>query len=187
MLRIWPLYFAVFFGLVLLAHLLRGVGPKAPYCWQEPFSSFSAYSASRPGTCRSIPSTWGASLMVSTFSRACLLSYLQDWPGVAVTRIQSPLEVWTWAAYNGVLLALIPYLAFRRRGYSHQALNLKSANFKNDCLVIVVVLLMSCALDLAGPNIFQLSSHQQIAGGLLSFFLNMAGTDLPVMIVIYSI
>jgi hypothetical protein len=106
---------------------------------------------------------------------------------VGATRVQSPLEVWTWAAYNGVLLALIPYLAFRRRGYSHQALNLKGANFKNDFLVIVVVLLISCLLDLAGPNIFQLSPHQQIAGGLLAFFLNMAGTDLPVMIVVYGI
>src|ERR1700733_7551901 len=106
---------------------------------------------------------------------------------VGATRVQSPLEVWTWAAYNGVLLALLPYLAFRHRGYSHRALNLKSANLKNDSLVIVVVLLISCLLDLAGPNIFQLSPHQQIAGGLLSFFLNMAGTDLPVMIVIYGI
>lgn len=106
---------------------------------------------------------------------------------VGPTRVQSPLEVGTWAAYNGVFLALIPYLAFRRRGYSHQALNLKSANLKNDSLVIVVILLISCLLDLAGPNIFQLSPHQQVAGGLLSFFLNMAGTDLPIMIVIYGI
>jgi hypothetical protein len=106
---------------------------------------------------------------------------------VGATRVQSPLEVWTWAAYNGVLLALIPYLAFRRRGYSCEALNRKSADLKNDSLVIVVVLLISCLLDLAGPNIFQLSPHQQVAGGLLSFFLNMAGTDLPVMIVIYGI
>ncbi len=106
---------------------------------------------------------------------------------VGATRVQSPLEVWTWAAYNCVLLALIPYVVFRRRGYSHQALNLKSVNLKNDCLVIAVVLLISCLLDLAGPNIFQLSAHQQIAGGLLSFLFNMAGTDLPIMVVIYSI
>jgi len=32
-LRIWPLYFAVFFGLVLLAQFLRGAGPKAPASW----------------------------------------------------------------------------------------------------------------------------------------------------------
>ncbi len=106
---------------------------------------------------------------------------------VGATRVQSPLEVWTWAVYNCVFLALAPYLAFLHRGYSREALNLKSANLKNDSLVIVVILLISCLLDLAGPNIFELSPHQQVAGGLLSFFLNMAGTDLPVMIVIYGI
>jgi hypothetical protein len=106
---------------------------------------------------------------------------------VGATRIQSPIEVCTCAAYNGILLALIPYIVFRLRGYSHKALNLKSANFKNDFLVILGVLLISCLIDLAGPNLIQLSPHQQIVGGLLSFFLNMAGTDLPVMIVIYAI
>ena len=106
---------------------------------------------------------------------------------VGATRIQSPLEVCTWAVYNGILLALIPYVVFRRRGYSHEALNLKSTNLKNDGLMIAVVLLMSCLLDLTGPNLFQLSPHQQIVGGLFSFSLNMAGTDLPIMIVIYAI
>ena len=38
-----------------------------------------------------------------------------------------------------------------------------------------------------GPNIFQLTRHQQLVGGLLSFWLHLFGTDLPVMIVIYSI
>jgi peptidoglycan/LPS O-acetylase OafA/YrhL len=32
-LRIWPLYFATFFGLVLLGHFLRGAGPKNPASW----------------------------------------------------------------------------------------------------------------------------------------------------------
>ena len=34
---------------------------------------------------------------------------------VGTTRVQSPAAVYTWAAYNGVFLALIPYLVFRRR------------------------------------------------------------------------
>ena len=37
---------------------------------------------------------------------------------VGATRVQSPAEVYTWAAYNGTLLALIPYVVFRMRGYS---------------------------------------------------------------------
>ena len=106
---------------------------------------------------------------------------------VGATRVQSPREVCTWAAYNGVLLALVPYVIFRRRGYSREALNLKSANLKNDCVVIFIVLLMSCALDLRGPNILQLSTHQQLVGGLLSFLFNLFGTDLPIMILIYAI
>jgi hypothetical protein len=54
-------------------------------------------------------------------------------------------------------------------------------------LVIAVVLAFSAGLDLMGPNIFQLTPHQQLVGGLMSFWLHMFGTDLPIMIVIYSI
>ena len=106
---------------------------------------------------------------------------------VGATRVQSPIEVYTWAAYNGILLALIPYTAFRLRGYSNQQLNLKSANLKSDVLVIVVVLAFSAGMDMLGPNIFQLTRHQQLVGGLMSFWLHLFGTDLPIMIVIYSI
>jgi hypothetical protein len=106
---------------------------------------------------------------------------------VGATRVQSPIEVYTWAAYNGILLALIPYVVFRMRGYSNQQLNLKSANLKSDLLVIVVVLAFSAGMDMMGSNIFQLTRHQQLIGGLMSFWLHLFGTDLPVMVVIYSI
>jgi hypothetical protein len=85
-----------------------------------------------------------------------------------------------------LLLALIPSVVFRMRGYSNEQLNLKSANLKSDVLVIVVVLAFSAGLDMTGPNIFQLTRHQQIIG-LMSFWLHLFGTDLPIMIVIYSI
>jgi len=106
---------------------------------------------------------------------------------VGATRVQSPIEVYTWAAYNGILLALIPYVVFRMRGYSNEQLNLKSANLKSDLLVIVVVLAFSAGMDMMGSNIFQLTRHQQLVGGLMSFWLHLFGTDLPIMIVIYSI
>lgn len=102
-------------------------------------------------------------------------------------QVQSPAEVYTWAAYNGILLALIPYWVFRLRGYSNESLNLKSANLKNDVLVICVVLAICTGFDLTGPNIFQLTLHEQFVGGLLSFVLHLAGTDLPIMIFIYAI
>src|ERR1700683_2145881 len=106
---------------------------------------------------------------------------------VGATRVQSPIEVYTWAAYNGILLALIPYVVFRMRGYSNEQLNLKSASLKNDVLVIVVVLAFSAGMDMMGSNIFQLTRHQQLVGGLLSFWLHLFGTDLPIMILIYAI
>jgi hypothetical protein len=107
---------------------------------------------------------------------------------VGATRVQSPAEVYTWAAYNGILLGLIPYIVFRMRGYSDQQLNLKSSNLKNDVIVIAVVLVIGCFLDLTlDGNFLKLTHHQQIAGGLLSFVLHLFGTDLPVMIFIYSI
>jgi hypothetical protein len=105
---------------------------------------------------------------------------------VGATRVQSPVEVYTWAAYNGILLALIPYVVFRMRGYSNEQLSLKSANLKSDVLVIVVVLAFSAGLDMTGSNIFQLTRHQQLVGGLMSFWLHLFGTDLPIMILIYS-
>jgi hypothetical protein len=107
---------------------------------------------------------------------------------VGATRVQSPAEVYTWAAYNGTFLALIPYVVFRMRGYCNQQLNLKSSNLKNDVIVIAVVLVIGCFLDLAlNGNFLRLTHHQQIVGGLLSFVLHLFGTDLPVMIFIYSI
>jgi hypothetical protein len=103
------------------------------------------------------------------------------------THVQSPAAVYTWAAYNGILLALLPYLVFRWRGYSRQALNLRSANWKNDTLIIAVVMLIGCAYEFAGPNIFQLTPHQQLVGGALSLVLHLCGTDLPIMVFIYAI
>src|ERR1700678_3906614 len=107
---------------------------------------------------------------------------------VGATRVQSPIEVYTWAAYNGILLALIPYVVFRMRGYSNQQLNLKSANLKSDIIVIAVVLAIGCFMDLTlNGNFLRLTHHQQIAGGLMSFVLHLFGTDLPVMIFIFSV
>ncbi|MGA8407619.1 MAG: hypothetical protein WB680_10620 [Candidatus Acidiferrales bacterium] len=107
---------------------------------------------------------------------------------VGATRVQSPQEVYAFAAYNGFFFALVPYVVFRLRGYSHEQLNLRSANLKNDVLVIFVVMGIGCFLDLAlGGNFLRLTHHQQLVGGLLSFIFHLCGTDLPVMIFIYGI
>ena len=106
---------------------------------------------------------------------------------VGASRVQSPVEVCTWAAYNGFFLAFIPYLVFRLRGYSHESLNLKSSNLTNDTMIIAVVLAIGCAFDLSSHSFLQLTLHQQVVGGLLSFVLHLFGTDLPIMIFIYAI
>ncbi|MGA6957717.1 MAG: hypothetical protein WBY73_21580, partial [Candidatus Acidiferrales bacterium] len=97
-------------------------------------------------------------------------------------------EVYTWAAYNGIFFALAPYVVFRLRGYSHEQMNLKSANLKSDVIVIFVVMAIGCFMDLAlGGNFLRLTHHQQVVGGALSFVLHLCGTDMPVMIFIYAI
>ena len=106
---------------------------------------------------------------------------------VGARRIQSPNEVYLWSAYNFTLLALVPYVVFRMRGYSREQLNLRSANWKNDTLVILVVLAIGCAMDIRGPNFLQLTPHQRVVGGLLSFVVHLFLTDFPVMIFIYSV
>ena len=103
------------------------------------------------------------------------------------TRTQTPQEVWSWAAYNFILYAAVPYLFFRRRGYSGEAMNLKSSNVQNDTLVIFVVLALESALELAGKGGLRLTPHQFVLGGLTSFVVHLIGTGLPVMIFIYSI
>jgi hypothetical protein len=107
---------------------------------------------------------------------------------VGATRVQSPVEAYTWAAYNATLIALVPYVVFRMRGYSNQQLNLTSSDLKSDVIVIAVVLAIGCFMDLTlDGNVLKLTHHQQMVGGLLSFVLHLFGTDLPVMIFIYSV
>ena len=103
------------------------------------------------------------------------------------TREVSPREVWAWAAYNFLFLAIIPYAVFRARGYSREALNLKSNNLKNDTLVILVIMAIGVAFDLAGGGFLKLSAHQMLFGGALTFFTHLLGTGLPVMVFIYAI
>lgn len=104
-----------------------------------------------------------------------------------MTRMTTPAQAWVWAFYNFVLFAMAPYLVFRARGYSHEALNLKSANLRNDTLVILVVLAIEASVELAAGDFLKLSAHQMLAGGALSFVIHLLGTGLPVMIFIYAI
>lgn len=97
-------------------------------------------------------------------------------------------EVWTWALYNFLVFAVVPYLYFRRR-YSNTELNLRSTNRRNDALLILIVLAIESAFELAAldKNIFRLSAHQALLGAPLTFVVFFIGTVIPTMVLIYAI
>ena len=97
-------------------------------------------------------------------------------------------EVWVWALYNFLVFAVVPYAYFRRR-YTASDLNLRSSNRRNDALVILVVLSIESAFELAvfNKNILRLSPHQVLLGAPLTFMVFFIGTVLPTMVLIYAI
>jgi hypothetical protein len=97
-------------------------------------------------------------------------------------------EVYAWSAYNFVFYAVLPYWFFRRRGYSNEALCLKSSDLRNDILVILGVLTIGLSGDLLpGNRIWSLNIHQIMTGGALAFVLSLFGTGFPVMIFLTAI
>lgn len=110
--------------------------------------------------------------------------------GMVITTGQpvAPTEAICWAAYNGIVYALVPYLTFRRC-YSNTQLSLTSAHRRADLLVIVVVLLVESAVQLASADtsILAISAHEALLGAPITFALSFAGTVLPTMVFIYCI
>jgi hypothetical protein len=99
----------------------------------------------------------------------------------------TPLEAYAWTIYNFVFYAALPYSFFRRRGYSNEALCLKSSNPLNDTLVILVVLALGLVTDLPNSPLWKLTGHQLAAGSMLALVLSVLGTGLPIMIFLTSI
>ncbi len=97
-------------------------------------------------------------------------------------------EVAVWALYNFLVFAVAPYLYFRSR-YSSTALNLRSTNRRNDALLIIIVLMVESAFELAAfdNNVFRLSARQMLIGAPLTFVIFFVGTVLPTMVLIYAI
>jgi hypothetical protein len=94
-----------------------------------------------------------------------------------------------WAVYNLVAFAVVPYVVFRRRGYTHTQLNLRSSDRRGDAVLILVILLIESAAELGGVStaIFGLSARELLIGVPLAFAVNFLGTVLPIMIFIYAI
>ncbi|MCB0194630.1 MAG: hypothetical protein KDJ65_21950 [Anaerolineae bacterium] len=99
-----------------------------------------------------------------------------------------PMELMAWAGFNFVLFGLIPYIAFRALGYSHDDLGLTSSNLRADVLLILLVLSIEALFELTGfTGILYLTPTQLLAGIPLSFLIHLFGTGLPIMICIHSI
>jgi hypothetical protein len=107
---------------------------------------------------------------------------------VGCTTLPRPGEILTWALYNFVVFAALPYLVFRRR-YSATELNLRSTDRKNDLMLILVICGLESAVEFTAlsQDILRLSPRQLLLGAPLSFFVFFIGTVLPTMVLIYSI
>jgi hypothetical protein len=185
----------VIFSSIALPFLVLEIGLVALITRRRPMPDLAERAPERGVALRETLLLWiyGAVVLLGGrfiglhFFRAAIALHLNG-SLVGATRMQSPEEVYAFAAYNGIFFALIPYVVFRLRGYSHEQLNLRSANWKNDTIVIFAVMGIGCFIDFAfDGNFSRLTHHQQIVGGLLSFIIHLFGTDLPVMIFIYAI
>ena len=103
------------------------------------------------------------------------------------SHLPSPAEALVWACYNFVVFAVVPYLMFRRN-YSNRDLNLVSTDRANDWLVIVTVLVVESAVQLAAmPGVFQMTPHAFLIAAPIAFVVFLFGTVLPTMVLIYAI
>jgi MFS family permease len=97
--------------------------------------------------------------------------------------------VFTWAAYNLIAYAVLPYFYFRRRGYSNEQLNLRSVDRGADLRLILVILAVESLFELTlfGKDLFALSGSQAAQAIAASFAINFVGTVLPIAILIFGI
>ncbi len=96
-----------------------------------------------------------------------------------------------WAGVNFFFFAALPYLMFRRLGYSNDDMLLRSHNWRADILLIGVVLILETLLEWFGipdgMRFFALTPTQMGLGGLLNLFLHLLGTGLPILIFVQAI
>lgn len=98
-------------------------------------------------------------------------------------------ETLAWAGYNLTAFAVLPYLIFRRR-YSADQLGLRSSDRRADLLLIMVVLIIESAVQLAvagNDSILGLPLRQAMIGAPVTFVISFAGTVLPTMVFVYCI
>jgi hypothetical protein len=100
----------------------------------------------------------------------------------------APANVYAFVAFNFIVYAVVPYVIFRARGYSNEALSLKSVDHRGDLLLIVVILALESAFELTFEHsIFSLSAHQLLIGAPATLLIYFLGTSIPIMVFIYAI
>lgn len=94
-----------------------------------------------------------------------------------------------WTGFNLVAYAVLPYLAFRARGYRPEQLNMRSADRTGDLKLIIVILVVESVLEITtlGGPLLALSAADAALVVPLSFVVNLLGTVLPIAVVIYGI
>ena len=97
-------------------------------------------------------------------------------------------EVLTWAAYNFVVYAVVPLLYFGRQ-YSRAELGLRSTAWKNDLLLIGVILSVETGFQIIAlqPSSLDLPPGLLARGAALTFVLYLFGAVLPAMVFVYAI
>ena len=99
-----------------------------------------------------------------------------------------PAEALTWAGYNLLVYAVVPLVVFRRR-YTAEQLNLVSGDRRGDARLIVVVLLVESAIQVATLStvVGALTPRQYVIGLPATFLLYLAGAVLPAMVFVYAL
>lgn len=116
MLRIWPLYFAVFYGLVLLGQFVRGAGPTQPASWLA-FTFFSGnWYISAHGWIHAYPVNpmWSISVEEQFYIAI---------PLIALYGGRRGLKVISWTLTAVAYIAVILYARHTRHGFSSQWTN----------------------------------------------------------------
>ncbi|WP_421855610.1 hypothetical protein [Novosphingobium sp.] len=99
----------------------------------------------------------------------------------------TPHEALVWAAYNGVVYAVLPGLWFVRR-YGAAGLWLRFDAGGRDLRVLVSVLMVEAAVQIAAmPAILQTPPALWLKAGPVALVLYGVGTVLPTMITVYAI
>lgn len=99
-----------------------------------------------------------------------------------------PREAICWAVYNLVAYAVVSFAVFRRR-YTTEELSLHPSNRRADLITILTLLVIESTgqLSLARESILDVSAHQAMLGGPLTFVIGLAGTVMPTMVKVFAI